>query len=250
MMAKIVTPELGAKSFSCPHCGAVAQQTWYRLFLSSPLKDGGTFALHPEYFADLDLSQMEPREREFIDRLRKHTVTYEMHASTTLVQSEVVNVAMSHCYSCDGFALWIQDRLLYPTTNTEIVPHEEMPEDVKSDFYEAASIVDQSPRGAVALLRLCIQKIMPALGERGENLSDDISSLVRKGLDPMIQQALDVVRVIGDNAVRPGQIDLDDNKATALRLFELINLIVETRIAVPNRISSSMRTCLKRLATP
>jgi hypothetical protein len=33
MSPKPVEPQLGAASFTCPHCGAVAHQTWYRLFL-------------------------------------------------------------------------------------------------------------------------------------------------------------------------------------------------------------------------
>jgi hypothetical protein len=33
-----------------------------------------------------------------------------------------------------------------------------MPADVRVDFLEAASIVDQSPRGAAALLRLAIHE--------------------------------------------------------------------------------------------
>ena len=80
-----------------------------------------------------------------------------------------------------------------------------MPEDVRADFLEAASIVDASARGAAALLRLCIQKIVMALGGRGNNLNEDIGNLVEQRLIPQsIQQALDVVRVVGNNAVHPG----------------------------------------------
>jgi hypothetical protein len=61
---------------------------------------------------------------------------------------------------------------------------------------------------------------------------------VRKGLETEIQQALDIVRVTGNNAVHPGQIELKDNKAIAMTLFELVNLIVERHIATPNRIKS------------
>ena len=83
-----------------------------------------------------------------------------------------------------------------------------------------------------------MQKLMPFLEEKGENLHDDIASLVKKGLEPEIQQALDVVRVIGNNAVHPGLIDLKDDKATAIRLFELLNIVIERRIATPKRIKA------------
>ena len=105
-----------------------------------------------------------------------------------------------------------------------------MPADVKAIFLEANDILDKSPRGAAALLRLCVQSLMPHLGEKGKNINNDIASLVAKGLDTRIQKALDVVRVAGNYAVHPGQIDWDDDKTVATQLFGLLNLIVETQI--------------------
>ena len=51
-----------------------------------------------------------------------------------------------------------------------------------------------------------------------------------------IQQMLDSVRVIGNNAVHPGQIDIKDNKELALLLLSFINLIVDNRITQPKKI--------------
>ena len=45
-----------------------------------------------------------------------------------------------------------------------------------------------------------------------------------------------MVRVIGNNAVHPGQIDLGDDVKTAIVLFELLNMIVESQIAQPKRV--------------
>jgi hypothetical protein len=42
--------------------------------------------------------------------------------------------------------------------------------------------------------------------------------------------------VIGNNAVHPGTIDLKDDKATALTLLGLVNMIVERRIAGPKKL--------------
>ncbi|OQW39268.1 MAG: hypothetical protein A4S12_02345 [Proteobacteria bacterium SG_bin5] len=105
------------------------------------------------------------------------------------------------------------------------------------DYEEAGTLLQLSPRGAAALLRLSIQKLCKELGEKGRNIDDDIAALVKKGLDPRVQQALDVVRVIGNNAVHPGQIDLRDDRATAEKLFGLVNLIAEIMISQPKHVA-------------
>jgi Domain of unknown function (DUF4145) len=78
--------------------------------------------------------------------------------------------------------------------------------------------------------------LLVELGEKGDNINEDIGSLVKKGLEIEIQQALDVVRVVGNNAVHPGTIDLKDDAGIALALLQLINLVVERRIATQKRI--------------
>jgi hypothetical protein len=97
-------------------------------------------------------------------------------------------------------------------------------------------VLELSPRSSAALLRLCIQKLMKELGQKGKDLNEDIGILVSEGLEPRVQKALDVLRVIGNQAVHPGQIDLKDDKATAVSLFQLLNLIIERCITVPKRL--------------
>lgn len=146
------------------------------------------------------------------------------------------NVDISECYNCDKLALWVGDQMVWPHANEAPPPHPELPEEVAADYSEAGDIVNASPRGAAALLRLVIQKLCRHLGELGKNINDDIASLVKKGLDPRVQQMLDVVRVIGNNAVHPGEIDLRDDRETAERLFVLVNLITDIMIAQPKAI--------------
>ena len=109
-----------------------------------------------------------------------------------------------------------------------------MPDTVKELYDEAASIANQSPRAASALLRLAIEKLLEHLGEKG-NFNDGIKNLVKKGLDTRVQQALDIVRVTGNHAVHAGVIDFDDT-TNVQTLFELINVIADTLITQSNRI--------------
>ena len=127
--------------------------------------------------------------------------------------------------------------MIFPDVITSPPPNPDLDEDIQNDYREAQSIVHKSPRGAAALLRLCIQKLCKQLGEEGKIINNDIKSLVKKGLHTEIQQALDFVRVIGNNAAHPGEIDLTnkDNEEIATKLFELVNYIADVMITQPQK---------------
>src|SRR5258706_7984175 len=132
-----------------------------------------------------------------------------------------------------------ETRILYPITNMAAIPLPlpDMPKDVTDDYNEARAIFGSSPRSSAALLRLALQKLCKHLGEPGKDLNKDIGALVAKGLPTQIQQALDVIRVIGNNAVHPGEIDIREDKEPVLRLFEIINFIVNQMITQPQEIA-------------
>lgn len=134
------------------------------------------------------------------------------------------------CSRCRKHAIWYEEIMIYPISSTAPLPVENMPEDVKKDFEEARNVVSVSPRSAAALLRLALEKLAKHLKAEGKDLNERIGHLVNNGLPRKIQQALDSVRVIGNNAVHPGQIDLRDDQDTAISLFALMNIIVEVMI--------------------
>ena len=145
-------------------------------------------------------------------------------------------IRVSTCTHCNDHTLWVADKMVHPDTGSAPFPNQEMPESVKKLYLEAAAVQMKSPRGAGALLRLGVQVLCKELGEKGKNINEDVASLVSKGLPTIVQQSLDVVRVTGNEAVHPGQIDTDD-PAVVAQLFELLNIIVEYMIAMPKRVS-------------
>jgi len=144
----------------------------------------------------------------------------------------------SICNHCARWTYWHGSKMIVPSEAPVEPAHPDLPEDCKPDYGEARDIFARSPRASAALLRLCIQKLMPHLGETGRNINDDIKSLVAKGLPPLVQKALDFCRVVGNNAVHPGEIDLNDSPDVAAKLFQMINFIVEDRITRPKEIDA------------
>ena len=173
---------------------------------------------------------------QFLRRFKKNEVTYTYHQYGESCNWEMLNVYLSMCHSCDAFSVWIKDKLVWPAHSLKIEPHPDIPADIKDDFIEAAEIVEKSPRGSAALSRLIVQKLMSHLGGEGKDINANIASLVKKGLEPEIQKALDIVRVTGNNAVHPGEIILKEDPGTAIALLQLINLVVERRISTQKRI--------------
>jgi hypothetical protein len=148
------------------------------------------------------------------------------------------------CTHCGKSSIWLEFTnntgiMIFPDNSHKApLPHEDMPEDIKAEYAEARSISNKSTRGAAALLRLAIQKLCKALGEPGKNINDDIGALVKKGLPLQVQQALDIVRVTGNNAVHPGEMQLEEDPLIVNSLFELVNIIVENQITQPKKVNS------------
>jgi hypothetical protein len=142
----------------------------------------------------------------------------------------------ARCTHCNDYSLWIGSSMIYPEEIPVESPNNDLTDDIKEDYLEAANIINQSPRGAAALLRLSIEKLVNSLDAGGKDLNAKIGNLVTRGLNPKIQKALDVVRVIGNGAVHPGQIDIKDNPETAQSLFRLVNVIADGMITKPKEV--------------
>lgn len=168
MDSHAVEPQLGAESFSCPHCNAVAHQDWYGLFLK-PENATEAVVLAPQDAITLLEGDEEERQREeqFLERLKNNDITYQYEKYPQSVKVKMVNLHLSSCANCNGLSVWVRDRLVFP------VKVAERPDLVAADFEEAATILNKSPRGAAALIHLCVQTLIP-LEESGKYLDDEI----------------------------------------------------------------------------
>lgn len=153
-------------------------------------------------------------------------------------RNPISNLNCAQCNHCDQYSLWVGDKMIFPSQFNIDLPNKDLPEDIVEDYIEAAEILNLSPRGSAALLRLAIEKLINSLEEDGNDLNSKIGLLVKKGLSIKIQQALDILRVVGNNAVHPGQINLKDNSKIARSLFQLVNIIGDEMITKPKDVSN------------
>lgn len=148
-------------------------------------------------------------------------------------------IAFAFCTSCRQESIFVNGQLVHPLQSAAPPPSTDMPADLIIDFEEARQILPQSPRGAAALLRLVVQKLLPHIGATKADINSGIKELVEGGvINAQLQQALDSVRVVGNEAVHPGTMDLKDDEVTALALFNLVNFIVQKAITEPNEVAA------------
>ena len=170
----------------------------------------------------------------FASQYWTYIVKHPDHWGNELIHIEGTRIEVSFCAPCDKTTFWLEEKIIYPPTRTAPPANRDLPDNVKQVYDEAAAIADQSPRAACALLRLAIETLMKHLGETG-SINESIGNLVKKGLNPQVQQSLDIVRVTGNNAVHAGMIDFEDT-TDVQPLFGLINIIADALITQPKQI--------------
>jgi len=229
MNSKFEAPEFLKNRFTCLHveCHAVAHHEWCQL--SSPSSKGGHRQLETIFVAICGACQKKSIW------LAAHLIDLESmrRPPSPISIPDIPEPERRKAESASPVKPTA--KIIFPVDPTGPLPVEDMPDDVKALYDEARSVARMSPKSAAALLRLAVETLMPHLGEKGKKtrLVDKIGNLVKKGLlEKTVQEALDSVRIIGNDAVHPGKIILDENPEVVPRLFNCLNYIVEKQITV------------------
>lgn len=196
MIPKFVSPEFWLNGFNCARCWAFAKQKYKELYLG-----------------------------------------------------EIESLSVTICDHCEKISVWIGDteisysdqwsmdsgKMIYPRDAWVPLPNEDLIQEIQKDYLEASNIVNDSPRGACAILRLALQKLLIQLWENGNDINTSIWNLVKKWLNPTLQQAFDTVRIVWNESVHPWEIDMKDNVEIATQLFGLINIIADSLLTIPRK---------------
>lgn len=223
-----LTPKYQSENFLCPHCNIASQQKWFDVNCASEAANNIVKNVFYNYRGRID-----PYDQQGISKFINEVEV----ANNKLMPGFVPRgFSMATCSNCGEVTLWINQEIVYPKKSPVAPPNIDMEPEIQDLYLEASTIVTDSPKGATALLRLALQLLLRQLGKSGGNINNDIKELVADGLSPKIQQALDLLRVVGNNAVHPGQIDLNDGLDIAIKLFQILNFIADEMLSKPKEL--------------
>lgn len=210
MTAFFEPPREGINAFTCPNCNAYTQQSWFALF-STPT-----------------------------DQLNNYNPL------------PVNNFMLVECFVCRNKSVWMKDMVQsaqFPMTEWKIVwpepvpqeytPVDGMPEAVLGIYEEASSIAHLSPSAAAALLRKALEVLLRlTLDDDKIKPNDAIAKLFQNGLIGDKEKMIaDIVRISGNSAIHPGQINSMDSQEILPSLFDFINILTDKLIIEPQRLN-------------
>lgn len=149
-------------------------------------------------------------------------------------------MTIRECCVCGGLCFFDSgDRLLFPPTDANIpLPHKDMSPDIQNQYLEARSVAGVSPRAAGALIRLALQMLCEELTGTKGSINQMIGTLQTAGVPDRVIKAMDILRITGNRAVHPGQLNMEEDPITVHKIFGLLNLIVDEAIAKPREIEA------------
>ncbi|MCL2038643.1 DUF4145 domain-containing protein [Candidatus Saccharibacteria bacterium] len=196
-----VPAEYAKAEFNCVYCGVFAEQQWASLFATGSQAD-------------------RPGD----------VPTFSEHLGN--------DYAVSKCKHCKKCILWLAKKIIIPKSIPVECPNDDLSDEVKELYNEAALVLADSPRAAAALLRLALQTLLVELGGNAKKtIHENIGEFVKTDkIDARLQKAADSLKVIGNNGAHPGEIDLVAEPEKVEKMFSLINYIADRMITQPKEL--------------
>ena len=102
---KHIAPALNQKSFHCPNCGVLSEQTW-----------------------------SENIQCNYNGRLP--------NGANGNTQFYLQNFQIAKCRHCEQPNIWLSEKMIYPLTGNVEMANQDLPDDIKNDYNEAKNIVN------------------------------------------------------------------------------------------------------------
>jgi predicted RNA-binding Zn-ribbon protein involved in translation (DUF1610 family) len=142
-MPKHVAPAITSKSFSCPHCGAHSDQTWFEAYADPVGKDQRTpLLMTAEKLEEVkkDIGQhLDPEPaRELIKRFMREAAGEPFLLrldNSVYIGRRLENIHLSSCYTCGEISIWRHDTILYPPLRYDVEPNPDLDEDTRHAEY-------------------------------------------------------------------------------------------------------------------
>ncbi|HFK1791401.1 TPA: DUF4145 domain-containing protein [Bacillus pacificus] len=198
-------------TFICPHCFKLTSHRWHYIF----------------------------------SRHRPPTLADPAKSQKPFDNDQLEGIIMSLCGECDSSTYWLKsfmkDELQVCPSNSSNYPqpHVDMPEHIRKTFIEAGSVMHLSLGSSAALSRLTLENLLKHLGYEKGSLNDKIGKVIADGkVNSNVAKMLDIIRTFGNSGAHSGIINLDESPEIPKFLLELINLVVEHMITLPNKVDT------------
>jgi hypothetical protein len=222
-----VHPRYGVGAFTCPHCGVLSAVEWLQgIFLDSPrepVRDRDTEILGVQFARCQSLTCKG-------GTIWRGKANLESGGRDTLGERWIVRRWGKDSLS-DAVLMW-------PAARIGPRPNSDLPTDIQADMNEARDVLSTSPRSALTLSRIALEKLCEHLGHRGASLNEAIGEMVKQGVPPLVQQAFDVVRINGNQGAHPSKAEAADLRSDAITVLGLINVIAERLITQPKQVQA------------
>lgn len=196
-MLKHVAPKFRLEAFTCPHCGAVAEQKW----------------------SDVQVPERHLRSMEtpfyrtsFCMACKQYSIWLIFSDSSDRMVYPTGGTSPSPHPEMSGS---VKDTYEQARSIAELSP------------CASAALLRK------ALEQLLMEYRPPKDGKKFY-LNKTLESL-KKDIPESVYMNLESVKLVGDKSIHPGEIDMEDFPEITTALFELVNEIFEKLVAQPNR---------------